>query len=521
MKKTLLLILVISGVCSSVIAGGIVTNTNQSAAYVRMLARDASTGIDAVFYNPAGLTLLKDGFHLSLSNQTIWQDRNIKCDYPYLNTSEYKGKVFAPVFPSIYAAYKTGKVVFSAGFNPVGGGGGATFDKGLPSFEIGISDLVPGLVASGVPVNRYSTDIYFEGRSVYWGAQLGVSAELSDNVSVFAGMRYIIANTTYQGHLKDNTLYSDLPIFGEGATSINASDFFAGVQLQATQAATQFASFPAAAVMPDEYATAAGLPLGTTFGQAVAIFTQTAAQAGARKVILANQEADVTQKGTGITPIFGMNFNLLDKKLNIGFKYELPTSMLVKNETKKDVIGGFKTDGTPVTMFPDGQEIRNDIPVLLSVGASYKVTPKFTASLGFHNYFDKSANYGKTNSSGEYINNETIIDNNYFELALGLEYNLTKSLLVSAGYLRAQTGVSDAYQSDLSNSLTSNTGAFGFAYNVNPNIQINLGALYSVYMDDEKTYTHNLGKVPVTVHDTYGKGNLILALGVDLSFGKE
>ena len=36
-------------------AGGIMTNTNQSAAWVRMLVRDASLGMDAVYYNPAGL----------------------------------------------------------------------------------------------------------------------------------------------------------------------------------------------------------------------------------------------------------------------------------------------------------------------------------------------------------------------------------------------------------------------------------------------------------------------------------
>ncbi|MBK7029009.1 MAG: hypothetical protein IPH45_07285 [Bacteroidales bacterium] len=253
MKKTLLLILAAVGISFTSFAGGIVTNTNQSAAYVRMLARDASTGIDAVFYNPAGLTLLKEGFHLSLSNQTIWQDRKISSNYPYLNSKEYTGKVFAPLFPSVYAAYKTGKVVISGGFNPVGGGGGATFEKGLPSFEMGISDLVPGLNAQNIPVSAYSTDIYFEGKSVYWGAQLGVSAELSDNVSIFAGLRYVMASTTYVGHLKDNMLYSNQAIFN-GATSIGASDFFAGAQATYTATANQFSELPATMVMPDAVA---------------------------------------------------------------------------------------------------------------------------------------------------------------------------------------------------------------------------------------------------------------------------
>lgn len=511
--------LAIAGISSTLLAGGIVTNTNQSAAYVRMLARDASTSIDAVFFNPAGLTLLKEGFHLSLSNQTIWQDRSIVSNYPYLNKKEYEGQVFAPIFPSVYAAYKFKKVVISAGFNPVGGGGGATYEKGLPSFEMGISDLVPGLQAQNIPVTSYSTDLFFEGQSVYWGAQVGVSAELSDHASIFAGLRYVMASTTYQGHLKSNTLYADQPIFG-GQNSILASDFFAGAQLQYTQTATQFTRYPADMVMPDNVAQQAGLPPGTTFGQAVVYFTQAAAQAGARKTILADQEADVTQKGTGITPIFGMNFSLLDKKLNIGFKYELPTPMLVKNETRKDVTVGFGVDGKPITQFPNEEEFRNDIPVLLSIGAAYKVTPKFNVSLGFHSYFDKASNYGKKNMDGEYISNEDIIDKNYYELALGLEYNLTSKFLVSAGVLRAQSGVSEAYQSDLSNSLASNTGAFGFAFNINPDIQVNLGALYTMYEDGDKNFEHYLGKNKIPVMETYGKSNLIISAGVDLRFGK-
>ena len=152
---------------------GIVTNQNQSAAYVRMFARDATTDIDAVFFNPAGLTKLNDGFYLSLNYQYIKQNKSVTSDYPYLDGTpkEYLGEINVPIFPGIYAAYKKGKFVVSFGWNPVGGGGGATFDKGLPSFETGISDLVPGLTYRGLPTTAYSLDAYFEGSSVFWGYQ--------------------------------------------------------------------------------------------------------------------------------------------------------------------------------------------------------------------------------------------------------------------------------------------------------------------------------------------------------------
>ena len=57
------------------------------------------------------------------------------------------------------------KLAFSLGFNPIGGGGGAIYKKGLPSFEIGQSDLVPSLAAKA-GVQGYRLDAYFEGTSI-------------------------------------------------------------------------------------------------------------------------------------------------------------------------------------------------------------------------------------------------------------------------------------------------------------------------------------------------------------------
>ncbi len=70
-------------IAGSMFAGGLVTNTNQSAMFTRLQNRNASTGIDAVYYNPAGLTKLGDGFFLSLNNQTISQTKTIGNNYTY------------------------------------------------------------------------------------------------------------------------------------------------------------------------------------------------------------------------------------------------------------------------------------------------------------------------------------------------------------------------------------------------------------------------------------------------------
>ena len=56
-------------------AGDYLTNTNQNAAFLRMVARGASIDVDGVYSNPAGLAFLpKDGFHLSLTGQSRLSD---------------------------------------------------------------------------------------------------------------------------------------------------------------------------------------------------------------------------------------------------------------------------------------------------------------------------------------------------------------------------------------------------------------------------------------------------------------
>ena len=54
-------------ITGSLLAGGLVTNNNQSAMFTRLQNRNASTGIDAVYFNPAGLTKLGNGFLFQLT----------------------------------------------------------------------------------------------------------------------------------------------------------------------------------------------------------------------------------------------------------------------------------------------------------------------------------------------------------------------------------------------------------------------------------------------------------------------
>lgn len=520
-------------------AGGLVENTNQSAAWARMLVRDASTSIDAVYFNPAGLTKLSDGLHISISNQSIFQNRMLTNSYPALNNGEYEGTVSAPLFPNFYAAYKTGKLAFSLGFMPIGGGGGAAYDAGVPMIEIPVAELATAMGVYGV--TGYNLNTSFEGSSVYFGIQGGVTYAINDMISVFAGARYVWAKNTYTGEMTDvnfetgagdvaaSTFMNDLasqallgataataavtnmqPLIDGGAGSLTFAEAEGGgvidaaTRLQLEGGLLAF-GFTQQQIDAMDLATAQGSYQAT----ATLLGTQAAEAAGAA-VIFGGQEADVTQTGNGVTPVFGLNLALMEDKLNIGVKYALKTELELTNSTPagKGFTMGFTPTGDPVEMFPDGDVTDADIPAMLSVGVNYKLSDAFSAQVGYHTYFDKNTGWAEED--------EDLIDNNYMEIGLGLEYNISEQFLVSAGFLRAQTGVNQVlYNDDISYSLSSNTVGLGGAYKLNDMMTLQFGGYTTMYESPTLEYMGG----PIT--QKYEKSNIAFAVGLDFTLGGE
>lgn len=537
--RKILTILSATLITGSLFAGGLVTNTNQSASWVRLPARDASTEIDAVYYNPAGLMKLENGFHISISNQVISQNKEVENFYSGpggnfgLNESLYKGKVSAPLFPGVYAAYKTDRLAFSVGFNPIGGGGGATFDKGLPSFEMTPSDLVPSLASQGA--KAYRLDTYFEGTSVYFGLQGGVSYKINDFISVAAGVRYVMAKNTYDGYLRGielNMGTAETPVWTRADAIMNGIAGQATTAAQSTTAlvgggagSLTLAQAEAASIITAQQRGALegalagfGSPITVTIATADAVFKGAAAKYTATASLLGDQSAEVEQTGSGITPFISVNLSPAEN-LNIGIKYEMATKLELENKTTKDFTVGYTSEGVPVTMFPDGEKLRNDMPAMLAVGVDYGATEKLNIAAGVHYYFDKSANYGHK-LNGVFVDNDIIIDKNYYEASAGLQYKINEWLLVSGGYLYSKTGVNNNYQSDLTYSLTSHTGGLGGKVKLFDNLALNLGFAYTYYLDGETTINHlfSATNTVIPARETYFKDTMIIAAGIDLNF---
>ena len=96
----------------SALAGGILTNTNQSAAFLRHITRGVTLDADAPYYNPAGTAFMDDGWMLSLNAQSAFMTRTTTMDYapfamsamtPGNGSQTFEGKIWSPVVPNLHA----------------------------------------------------------------------------------------------------------------------------------------------------------------------------------------------------------------------------------------------------------------------------------------------------------------------------------------------------------------------------------------------------------------------------------
>jgi long-chain fatty acid transport protein len=428
MKKHLIIgVLVLC--CASMASAAIVTNFNQSALYLRLLSRNASTDIDAVYYNPAGLTQLKDGFHIALHNQTITQEKTVINNFILLKNSKYMGdyskyigEVNVPFFPNFYAVYKKGALALSFGFGPNAGGGSAKYERGLPSFETQIASIPALLTSMGLTTTKYSADIVFNGSSIFFGFQANVSYAFSDMVSGAVGFRYIYAVNTYEGHIQDILINPLHPLINPTGQMLPAPTIF----------------------------TAIGQP--------------------AYAAMTGNKTVDAEQTGSGFTPILSLHLRPVEG-LNISAKYEFNTKLELTNKTTKDDTG----------MFPDGVKTRSDIPAILSFGVEYALMPQLRASVSFNYTFDINANWD---------GREKFVDSNSYDLGIGIEYDVTKSISVSAGYLRTKYGLSADYQEDSSFELSSHAFGVGGRLRVGEKLDIDIGGFLVSYQDFTKTIVY-------------------------------
>jgi long-chain fatty acid transport protein len=166
-------------------AGSVDNRNNNSADYIRSLSRNSSLeGADIAIYNPAGTVRLKEGLHLSLSNQTVSKfNRHTMDSSPF---TAYESDILSPIYPTGFAVYKRADWAAFGAFSFPGGGGELRYDKGANT----VWPIQTNLNFMNPPRNA---EAYL--RSVYYAGTLGGAWQPKPWVSVALGLRALYART--------------------------------------------------------------------------------------------------------------------------------------------------------------------------------------------------------------------------------------------------------------------------------------------------------------------------------------
>lgn len=479
MKRITTLMLTLAAVGFSAFAGGLLHNTNQHIAFMRMMARGASHEIDAVYTNPAGLAFMDhDGWTLSLNIQSASQRRDVLTTFGLFpeenHTRLYKGKAEAPVIPSLYGAYKKDRWTFSGFFGFTGGGGKCSFDNGLPVFDMGIiggfytqtgelAKTLPEpimndpLVANMLPLkaDKYDINSSMKGRQYIYGLQLGATYKITDWMSAYVGGRMNYFDGNYNGYVKV------LP------------------KAELAKTVQQIAmAYP---------------PLANTLKN----LTNENGE-------MANIELDCNQTGWGITPIIGVD--LVWKGFTLAAKYEFKTKLNIENDTKKAIAWPAAFEAA-LEDYKHGVNTPNDLPAVLYTALGYEFIPnKLRATVEYHYYDDKHAHMAK--------DKQKALRHGTHEVLAGVEWDINKMFTVSAGAQNTDYGLSDDYQTHTSFSCDSYSIGFGGAINVNEKIKVNLGYFWTNYKD----YKRVSGEGATEVKETFSRTNKVFGAGIDFKF---
>ena len=415
-------------------AGSLDTLSNQSAAYLFDTAQNASTdGAGIVPYNPAGTALLDKGFYLDVSNQTLLKFYSQSEDVLLKDTYELNAPT--PFLPNMFLAYNfgilgAGKLSVYGQAGVCAGGGSLPWEDGTVGTNgfaaSGAGDTADQLTTGGIATSATGYSSTLEGSSIYYGLGAGVGYSLfDDKLSASAGVRYTMAERSAK---ISGTMNFYTAAFGPNANwSVDIVDDY-------------------------EYSAA------------------------------------------GFTPIFGLDIRPVDK-LTIGVRYEMETEL--EFDYKTNEIGA-----TPSTVNPgttpaatgiaaglpnyDGTSANQNLPQVISVGAEYVFSPKFTASAGSTFYLMSNADL-EGGEDGYGLG---------FELSASAKYQATDKLMLGGTFMHTRQAVEDSLWEDDGDALLTVSGnppldsmyfGLGCEYAVLKNVDLVLGGTYVYYLPEDIT----------------------------------
>lgn len=533
---------------SATFAGGLLTNTNQHVAFNRMMSREASIGIDGVYYNPAGVVFMGEGNHLAINWQAAWQTRTINNDYKLFTNNvnnpttprDFKGKAVAPVIPSFQYAYNKGRWSFQGNFALTGGGGKCTFDNGLGSFEKIVSEtamgaislagavdqvanklLVPGSINPDGTINpnkfvpmftsdkafgktgSYSFNSYMHGRQYYFGLSAGAAYKVNDNFSVYAGLRGIYATCNYYGYVEDIKV-GNMPLYQVlDPTKENA----ANIELSCDQSGIGFTPMLAVDYKTGRWNFSAKYEFKTR----LRLKNKSVNQLPSIGNLDDNLKNQMNKLFAGTFMAAGMPQEQAMIKAEQASQAVLADQNVVATTAALKQQFDSKIDEA-IGEYADGKKIAGDIPSLLTVGVGYSPIDELRINVGFH-WFD---DYNATSYNNR---NKKLKKRGTLEFNAGVEYDVNKKITVSTGWQNTNYGLTDEYMDDKSFVVSSNSVGLGGVYHITKKLDFTVAYFHTFYnhVKTSEEVTLAPGKT-VTYNSDYTRSNNAFAAGVNITF---
>ena len=533
---------------SATFAGGLLTNTNQHVAFNRMMSREASIGIDGVYYNPAGVVFMGEGSHLAINWQAAWQTRTINNDYKLFTNNvnnpttprDFKGKAVAPVIPSFQYAYNKGRWSLQGNFALTGGGGKCTFDNGLGSFEkivsetamgaIGLAQsidyaankiLVPGSINPDGTINSanfkpmftsdkafgnkgaYSFNSYMHGRQYYFGLSAGAAYKVNDNFSVYAGLRGIYATCNYYGYVEDIKV-GNMPLYQVLDPSKENS---ANIELSCDQSGIGFTPMLAVDYKTGRWNFSAKYEFKTR----MRLKNKSVNQLPSIGNLDDNLKNQMNKLFTGTFMAAGMPQEQAMIKAEQASQAVLADKNVVATTAALKQQFDSKIDKA-IGEYADGKKIAGDIPSLLTVGVGYSPIDELHINVGFH-WFD---DYNATSYNNR---NKKLKKRGTLEFNAGVEYDVNKKITVSTGWQNTNYGLTDEYMDDKSFVVSSNSVGLGGVYHITKKLDFSVAYFHTFYDHVKTSETVTLAPgVSNTYNSDYTRNNSAFAAGVNITF---
>ena len=491
---------------TTVLAGGILTNTNQSIDFLRNPSRDAAIGLDGVYSNPAGVAFLPEGFHFGFNWQYAHQTRTIESTSPFFalgkknngaTTKSFEGVADAPCIPSLQAAYNTGNWSLQFNFSVPGGGGKCEFADGLGSFESVVGNIANQLKPLGA--QGYDMDGYMQGRQYYFGFQMGTAYKVMDNLSVYGGLRLLWGTATYKAKISnimvnvgDNNYMAFSSFLQSAETTVDGG--LSKVNAGLTQVNAGIAQYETAGAAAPEALVSQKTQLETTKAQ----LEGTKQSLNSLQKYSQGVNLLCNQSSVGIAPVIGADYKV--GRFNFAAKYEFKTQIRRKNESTVFEA----SEIAAVNKFRDGEEVNEDVPAQLALGAQWSPVDDVRVNVGWHHFFDKKAEW--------YNNSQDLLDHNSNEYLAGVEWDINDRLTISGGIQLTRYGLSDQYMNDMSFVVNSNSIGFGFNYKANDKLTLKAGYFQTNYDHYKRENYPAEG-----FSDDFTRTNHVLGVGCEVS----